>query len=436
MNELSYQDPDAQLRAFIPRASAALSAPWTKTSLLNLVDEVGPHMGLNTTDLAVLRRIAKKTPAASYGSPTESPICYERQIDMAASLGLSAVQFRRIEAKLHRLGFLRRDTAANGYRGGRSTSYGERSIAGLSFDPLIARLEELLQVKASVQRDQEVMAQYRLEIAIWRRRLALLYEQLEDNSFAETIELSRLTWRRPRAYQDAAALAEHYFELESLVSQAEAKLELHNEMIAAPIISDRRHIQNTTESRIESCSDTASASSQKRTACKQADTKILDDAPDGASCLEKKKEGRNQARSQKTPDESITLAADNQEFVDRLTFDQIHSLASDEMRLYIDHLRSGPPSLLDFEQAGIHRARDLGINPSAYEDAISAMGWKAALVSLIVIDRNQQHPKETFRIRSPGGAMRAFIRQHKRGTLNIQASIFGIWARHNEEPIT
>ena len=93
MNELSYQDPDAQLRAFIPRACAALSAPWTKTSLLNLVDEVGPHMGLNTTDLAVLRRIAKKTPAASYGSPTESPICYERQIDMAASLGLSAVQF-------------------------------------------------------------------------------------------------------------------------------------------------------------------------------------------------------------------------------------------------------------------------------------------------------------------------------------------------------
>ncbi len=75
----------------------------------------------------------------------------------------------------------------------------------------------------------------------------------------------------------------------------------------------------------------------------------------------------------------------------------------------------------------LQRLRDLGINPSAFEEAMEAMGWLRAMLAVMVIDRNRAHP--TKPILSCGGALRAFTRRHRQGVLDLRASIFGIWGR-------
>ena len=161
-------------RPFRPRPHATLPEEWTKSSLLTLVFGIAHLIGLNATDLMVLRRIAQKTRAPDYADPTRSPICFERQIDMASSIGLSAEQWRRIERKLERLRLVARETAANGHRGRISGSFGLESCAGLSLEPLIARLDELLAVEARHVEASERLALCRLEISKARRELKRL----------------------------------------------------------------------------------------------------------------------------------------------------------------------------------------------------------------------------------------------------------------------
>ena len=134
---------------------------------------------------------------------------------------------------------------------------------------------------------------------------------------------------------------------------------------------------------------------------------------------EKDGEGKNEASD----------AGVNAEFISCLTGTKLRDLASSDLRLYIDHApgADGAPTLSDIDWAVLRRLRDLGINPSAFEEAIEAMGWLRAMLSVLVIDRNREHP--TRPIRNCGGALRAFTKRYLRGELDLRASIFGVWGR-------
>lgn len=400
------------------RHHAALPDAWSKTRLLNLLDETAEFFGLTSTDLRVMRRIALKTRAEDYSSGTAAPICYERQIDMAQSVNLSPSQWRRTEAKLHNLGFLARNTAVNGYRGGRSAADGQRAFAGLSLEPLIQRLQDLINAKAWLAHNAEQSAIYRMEVSSRRRRLILLLQQLGDHPLAAEIEESKATWARPRSYKDLDKLADHYFELESLVDKAQQEVTMFKKMIGAPRMNASRHIHNTTESINESCSDGDKSPTHTLPASKLAETHALSSTVKAAEkCLEYKACGAD-----------ISV---NAEFAESLTIEQMRDLADEDMRLYIDHLRSGdtPLSEYDLEKAALAYCRDLGINSTAFEAAIDQMGWRQAVLCLIIIGRNIMHPNPQFIIRSPGGAMRAMTARHKSGDLNLQASVFALWKR-------
>ena len=401
---------------FVPRTHAALPDGWGKTRLLNLLDEIGRYVGLNATDIRVLRRIALKTRAEDYVTSLTSPICYERQIDMAKAVGLSCEQFRRVERKLHQLRFLRRDTAANGYRGGCSGPSGQRTHSGLSLEPLIEQLDVLLDAKARIDDMEEQAAHYRAEISIRRRRLTLFIAELGEHSFAAELVQLKAGWKRPRAISTLSALAEHFFELESLVEKAEAYLQCQREMTGAPVIGDRRHIHSTTDSKNESCSAPANADTQKRTAGKPADTDLSGASPNGsARCLEKSMWGED--------------SADKGEFVDSLTVAQMMDLASDDMRNYINHLDPGdrPRTIQDIHAAVQAMLRELEINQTAFDQARDVMGLKTALIAVIVIDRNRYHPKTPTR--NPGGLLRSYTETFCRNKLNLGGAVHGIWKR-------
>lgn len=403
--------------AFIPREHAVLPEGGSKASLLALIDEVGRRIGLNATDVQVLRRLAMKTRASDYTDPLASPMCYERQIDMARQVGLSDVQFRRVERKLESLRFIDRNTAANGYRGRLSGSLGMSSCAGISLEPLVARYDELTAIREDMRNEAETASHYRMEISILRRRLRHLAGQLSpEHPLSVAYQEAHATWETPRSYRTTAALAEHFFELEALVDEIEKTTVSERNMTGAAVKNDRCHKHYTAQNKTESCN----GQPLKRPACKQADTEIDCTSPIGsARCEEKKNEASG--------------VGSKSEFIENLTLDQLRGLCSENMLLYVDHLRASgtPRTALDYEQAALHMGRDLRIGASALEQAQERMSWKEFVVTVIVLDRNQNHP--TSPIRSPGGAMRAFTKLHDNGKLDLRASVFGIWGRDGTE---
>lgn len=406
------------------RRHAALPSEYSKTALLNLCAKVAKPLGLTPTDVCVLRRIAEKTRASDYFAEHVSPICHERQIDMASEIGLSAAQWRRIETKLERLGLIARTTAANGYRGGCASADGTRIRAGLSLEPLIERLEALEQLKAELETAKKREDGYRLEISMYRRRLTRVAEAHPDHPITREINASKASWRRPRNYRSLPALAEHFWALQELVENT-ADLDVNESawyanMSGAARTSERCHIQNTTESKKVICSPTSNEDQSISTACKQADIDLDTAEPSGpADCLEKK--------------DVAPTAQSNSQFVQTLTLDKLIALASDDMQLYIDvpayHVIPGTFDALEY---AVHkRCHEMGINVDALNAAIGSMGELIAYLCVIIIDRNQQHP--TSPIKNPGGALRAFIAAHKRKELNLAGSVFGIWGRETEQ---
>lgn len=115
----------------------------------------------------------------------------------------------------------------------------------------------------------------------------------------------------------------------------------------------------------------------------------------------------------------------------RLTPAALREMASEEMRLYVDHLDprppGRPPSLRDLERAALMRRREMGVSPALWEEAEAALGWLDALVALVVVDANRQHP--TAPVRNPAGLLRDLARRRRAGTLDLGASVMGLWKR-------
>ena len=112
----------------------------------------------------------------------------------------------------------------------------------------------------------------------------------------------------------------------------------------------------------------------------------------------------------------------------------LRDLGSDDLRLYVDHLEprppGEPPSLRDIERAALMRRREMGITPHAWEEIEAALGWLDALVALVVVDRNRDHPRTP--VRNPGGLLRDLARRRRAGTLDLAASVMGVWKRSDD----
>ena len=311
-------------------------------------------------------------------------------------MGCSSAQWRKIEQKLECLGLIARETAANGYRGRVSGSLGLESCAGLSLEPLIARLDELQAIEARAVETSERLALCRLEISKARREIRRLEHGLSDHAAIGSIIAARADWVSPRSYATIGSAETHLASLEALTAQLKEYIPPTSDMSGAASVDERCHKQLTTKTLSESCR--------------------LPNGPEGSR--EEKRE--------------LEDAGVNDEFMACLTVAKLCDLATDDLRLYIDYAPGGDgmPTLSDIDWAVLQRLRDLGINSSVFEEAVEAMGWLRAMLSVMVIDRNRTHP--TRPIRSCSGAMRAFIRCHRSGALDLRASIFGIWGREGK----
>jgi len=403
-----------------PKVHAVLPEDMTKHDALKIIGELRQALGLTHTDLAALHKMADYTARDDWHSPLKSPTNYRKQQDMAREIGVSDRQFRRIEAKLSRAGIIDRAAADNGYRGRRSRVDVYEASAGLSFEPLITNIEDFDALAYSLRMQEEHRAQLRLEIRVARRRLRELtltvLEMVGEHDAVRALTLAKASWPQSVAREsDVAFLEAHLSTLQSHAETLEAvvdNLNYETQMSGAPDIDVPCHIQPTTITNNEICND----NSYEKASGKPDETKYLTPPPDGSGDGLENKHGGGDGLL-------------NPEFRARLTVEAIQDAASDEMKFYIENLRSPGTARAwsDIEKAVVMRLAELGINPSAYQGAQDQMGWLEALLSVVIIDRNTNHP--TTPIRSAGGALRAFTARAAKGQLNLERSLFGIWGR-------
>ena len=381
---------------------------------------------------------------------------------MADELGITPGHFRRVEARLEAAGLIERATCENGHRGRLGPGLGSRGpIAGLSLAPLLAGLPRWRAMAEAMAREAAALAEGRALIRIERRaaRHAAL-ALAEGHPARATYEAVRGAAFPPSAgYRTAPAIAAHLEALRAVTEEARTAarerqaeesivtaLDAQDEAIVhgAPCAKERRHTEVTTDPPTGSCSaavcggrsgpDRSGASQPAEAPCRERggiDTPRLtgtepptaDNAP-GSTRHEGRDGGEERNETTKPPATSLPPA-----LARRLSPGMLREMACEEMRLYIDHMGTPgrAPTLRDVEHAALMRRRELGITPRAWEEIEAALGWLDALVALVVVDRNRTHPRTP--VRNPGGLLRDLARRRQTGTLDLAASVMGVWRR-------
>ena len=432
-----------QVQAFVPGPQDyfALPAGITKAGAMAVIAAGLRLMGASEREIAVWRHIADTTERAAWSAADRAPLNWRRQCDMAREMGLGERHWRNIERALVRYGVLARATAENGYRGYREGSRLARPLrAGLSLEPALANYPALVMRLAEADGAEAQRQEYILHARTARHRLGLLVAGLagrELRHWAEVALASLEADLRPEVLRsaDAGALeawhaglldledrlqsaaqpltvqASRHSEEHPSESQSEStpveNTEMSQEITGAPEPGFRCHIQP--ESNLnESCN--TSPPVNRRTPANAGEDSFTGLRPDGRThCPE------NKARSLR--------GCVNPDILEKLTPDRIKHLASSDASLYLD-------ALADWTEAIPFILRELGINVSAWLDAVEVMGQGIAFVALIVIDRNRFHP--VVPVRCPGGALRAFTRKAQAGELNLTRAIIGIWERERQ----
>lgn len=403
------------MSSFAARAASpthpCLPQGMTISHVIELVDRVAGQLGFGGPRRAALLRMIRQTAPADWIDPSRDPVCYRPQQDLAQDLGITDRAMRAHERAIEQAGLLIVDTTANGRRSGRVLSDGRR--LGLNFRPLIDRIDWLRSLDQEHQEACRRIAELRLECSAAKRDARKFIEtllQCDPKHPALPDLLQRLaSWpRRYSGFRTAEALEEHMAEVLNLVSEVDQMLSCRTDSSGR---AEARipAIQNTNLNNFVICSG---SSAKIRPARKRADTNSSATMPNGTVASIENKYVRG-GRGHKP------------EYTDTFPPRQLYLMASDDMRMYLD-ARERPDRLTDrdFIGAAIASLVDLGISPSAWEDAAETMGNLAAALSVLVVDANRF--RDVGPVRKPGAMLRAMTRIAARGGLNLHGSLIAL----------
>ncbi|REG28222.1 replication initiation protein RepC [Paracoccus versutus] len=379
----------------------------------HLVELIERHarraFGIGLARRDALLRMMRSTSVSDWTDPHRDPVCYRAQQDMAAEIGITDRALRAHERHLEALGLVLIDTAADGHRSGAELSGGRR--LGINFRPLIQRVGELIACDRDRQAEGRRIQTLRLECSALKRDVRRAIERLVEleprhPALGSLLQAFAAWPRRYAGFRTVAQLEGHLADIRSVYDQL------------AEILSCRADSSGVSESRIPAILNTnlknpvscSGSSANNRTARKRADTNPYTAGPKGPpGCSEKNDLRPGQGRKP--------------ELTETFTPDQLYAMASDDMRLYLDSSGHSPDQLTDrdFISAAIASLVDLGIRPSAWEDAAEVMGNLGAALTVLVIDANRFRSVEP--VRKPGAMLCAMTRIAARSGLNLHGSL-------------
>lgn len=391
----------------------ALPGTMQRSQVEQLIRHNRRAIGLTKGQTEVLLAMMDQTRPCDWTSGCAEPVCFARQMTIAAITQTTSKTVRDTERVLVRLGLVSKVVADNGHRG---SFAGGSVVHGIGFAPLIARVPMLLDLAEAETQQRQAMEARRKECSaarrVFRMALAQMIECAPDHQL--TAEALRAFQELPRRYdgmdlQELEALLEH---VDNTASKLLAELDLQDKISGTPEASFRLYIQDTTYEDSEICN---ASDVMKRPACKQAEAKSLGAAQSATHGLEAKP--------------PLADRGHKPEITDSFSMRQIYAAASDDFRLYLDALKGDAPlpNALHLVRAAVQMLRELGINDDAWNEAVTVMGQIRAAVSVLIIDANRSHPITP--IHKPGGALRAFSRRDLAGQLNLDGSLIGLLAR-------
>lgn len=382
----------------------------TFSHLVELIERhAGRAFGIGLARRNALLRMIRSTSVSDWTDPHRDPVCYRAQQDMAAEIGITDRALRVHERQLEALGLVLIDTAADGHRSGAELSGGRR--LGINFRPFILRVGELIACDRDRQAESRRMQILRLECSALKRDVRRAIERLVEMeprhpALGSLLQAFAAWPRRYAGFRSVAQLEGHLADIRSVYDQL---VEILSCRADSSGVSESQipTITNTNLKNLVSCSG---SSANDRTARKRADANIPAVGPDGPpDCTEKNDLPPGQGRKP--------------ELTETFTPDQLYSMASDDMRLYLDASGRSPGQLTnrDFISAAIASLVDLGIRPSAWEEAAAVMGNLGAALTVLVIDANRFRSVEP--VRKPGAMLCAMTRIAARGGLNLHGSL-------------
>ena len=391
-----------------------LPTGMTLSHVIELIERVGRHIGLGARRREALLRMIRQTAPTDWTASDRDPVCFRPQQDLAQDLGITDRAMRAHEHALAQLGLAIIDTTANGRRSGRMLPGGRR--LGVNFRPLIDRIGWLMDLDEAHQAATRRIVALRLECSAAKREARQMVEQLleiDPRHHKLPAYLQRMaSWpRRYSPFRCAEELDAHLDEINELVDDVRAELQCRDDS-SGRAESQIPAILNTTPKILEFCSG---SSAHKRSARKRAVDNPFVAGPTGPSNSSEKSIGG--AGSDGNPDD-----------VSWLTPEIIRQIAGPCYRERLDHHTAGGPiTERAMRSAAFELAAWLGINESAVLEAIDVFGDLRMALCILVIEANLDHPVTP--IRSPGGALRTFVRRQQEGRFNLAGSLIGLVER-------
>lgn len=377
-------------------------------SVEQLLIEVAPLIGLRAGAMHALLHMMKCTRPNDWTSTDSEPVFFGLQSATARRLGKTRRALYNIEVKLEALGLIERRVKANGQR----SSYGD---CGIVFSPLIRLVPDLLNLAErhkAEEREKRSLANIR---SSHLRYIKSRLQDIEEDSAAKTHVVSEIdTWPRSDALYNMplVELKVHVECTKAMCITVDDLLTIHEESTGETEENFPSHIQeNNLSLNTVKCNEHVKISS----ADKSAQAIEPKPQPNGrGNCLEKKNVASGSSIKAK--------------ILDSFTPRRIFELASPEMQAIIRDEAGGRPfRLSDFFNAAHKSLAHLGINHSAWNDALDVMGPDQTWLAVFILDANRDHPRHP--VLKPGGALRGLTHRCLQGRLNLSGSLIGLARR-------
>ena len=393
----------------VPRCEAVkptLPRGMERDGFVALVDAVARSLGIGAAAMMTFRTMIASTRPSAFKCRIDEPCCYLSQNEIAHKRGVTACRIRQHEAALVRAGLIEKRTMANGARSGFSG-------CGVFFGAAIARVDEFLSLRDEVEADRRAHARLRGQRSSHKRHLkGILCELVGRHGLTaevERIHQNFAGWPSGQALHRMSLeeLQNHEAEAEALTISASNLLhETHDR----PLENERSYIQDTTQDSNEvPCNDPVDT----RSVGKPTRSIFSGPQPGGRGpCLEKHDGAAGEAHKSK--------------FIQNLGCDRLYGLCSEEMKIWLDierHKR-GRLDLHSFVIAAQKRLPELGIHPSAWEEAVCLLDEDAAMLCVLITDAKVADPEVD--ILSAGAYLRGMVRAQRTGSLNIMGSLIGL----------
>lgn len=391
----------------------------TRDGFMRLLRRVAPHLDTPISKPAIntFAEMLAVTRVSDWTTPGSQPCCYAAQVQIAKRAGCSAGRVRAHENELQNARLIEKRTLGNGGRSG----WQDR---GIYFTPSIERLQEFLDIADWLDHREKRAATLRGLRSTHRKHLTAALLEITFHVPEGDEDLARLqeglaSWPRADRLHTMKLedLERHEQEADLLCREALQILKKHEDSKGQPSENERSHIQDTTG---KPESEICNASVITMPACKQADVDCVGRPPKGGpTCIEK---------DDRDPDLLC-----KSEMLEKLGPDRLYQLASEDMQMHLDVRRyqNGDLTFHDFLVAAQNRLPELGVNRSAWDDAVVSMGEDSAMMCVLILDANRDRPEAP--VANPGGYLRALTRRAATGDLNLIGSLIGLSERKKHQ---